>query len=332
MVDDEAGPPGEGSAEHPDDGAARLAEAAERWCNWGRWGPDDGAGTLNFITPEMVVAASRLVRRGTVFSLAIDFGPSGPQNGFLGRFNPRTFMLRDGSDAFARDMPGAPRGIGAADDVLLLPTQAATQWDSLAHIFYDGRMWNGHDCRLVSSLGAERNDIAGYRDRIVGRAVLLDVPRHLGVPWCEPGFAIEPDLLDDVAAAEGVAVGTGDIVLLRTGQLAACRAAGSWGDYAGGPAPGLAFETLGWCFERQVAAVAADTYSVEVRPGEISCASFPWHRVAIPRLGLCVGEIFDLEALAADCASDGVYEMFLSANPLPVPGSVGGPINPTAIK
>lgn len=315
-----------------DDGAARLAEAAERYCNWGRWGPDDEVGTLNFITPEMVVAASRLVRRGTVFSLAIDFGPSGPQNGFLRRFNPMTFMLRDGSDAFARDMPGAPRGIGAADDVLLLPTQGATQWDSLAHIFYDGRMWNGYDCRLVSSLGAERNDIATYRDRIVGRAVLLDVPRHLGVPSCEPGFAIGSDLLDAVAAAEGVAVGTGDIVLVRTGHLAARRAVASWGDYAGGPAPGLAFETLDWCHGRQIAAVAADTYSVEVLPSEITYASFPWHRVAIPRLGLCVGEIFDLEALATDCAADGVYEMFFAANPLPVTGSVGGPINPTAVK
>jgi kynurenine formamidase len=315
-----------------DGGAARLAEAARRSCNWGRWGPDDEAGTLNFITPEMVVAASRLVRRGTVFSLAIDFGASGPQNGFLGRFNPTTFMLRDGSDAFAREMPGVPRGIGAADDVLLMPTQGATQWDSLAHIFYDGRMLNGYDCRLVSSLGAERNGIASFRDRVVGRAVLLDVPRHLGVDWCAPGKAIGGDLLDAAAAAQGIAVGTGDIVLLRTGQLASCRAAGSWGDYAGGDAPGVDFESLAWVHERQIAALATDTYSAEVRPSEITYASFPWHRVAIPQIGLCVGEIFDLEALAADCAADGVYEMFFSACPLPVIGSVGGPINPIAMK
>ena len=84
---------------------------------------------------------------------------------------------------------------------------------------------------------------------------------------------------------------------------------------------------------RSYAAVRAlDGVTFEVRPGEIAYASFPWHRVAIPRIGLCVGEIFDLEALAGDCARDGVYEMFLGANPLPVPGSVGGPINPTAIK
>jgi kynurenine formamidase len=317
----------------PDDGgAARLAAAAERYRNWGRWGPDDEVGTLNFITPEMVVAASQLVRRGRVFSLAIDFGPSGPQVGFLRRFNPMIFMLRDGDDAFARDINGVPRGIGAADDVLLLPTQSATQWDALAHIFYDGRMWNGYDCRLVSSLGAERNDIAKFRDRIVGRAVLLDVPRHLGLDSCAPGQTIGAALLDAVAVAEGVEIGTGDIVLLRTGQIAACRAAGAWGNYAGGEAPGLDFDSLGWIHEREIAAVATDTWGAEVRPSEVTYVNQPWHRVAIPQIGLCVGEIFDLEALAADCAADGVYEMFFSASPLPVIGSVGGPINPTAIK
>jgi kynurenine formamidase len=315
-----------------DRGEARLREAADRFRNWGRWGPDDQAGTLNHISAEMVVAASRLVVRGAVFSLAIDFGESGPQKGFLRRFNPMVFMLRDGDDAYAREMVGNPRGIGAADDVLLLPTQSATQWDALAHMFYDDRMWNGYDCRLVSSFGAERCDITAYRDRIVGRAVLLDVPRSMGVEWCEPGHAIGPAELEACLRSEGIDVGRGDILLLRTGQIARCRARGDWGDYAGGDAPGLSFDTLGWLFEREVAAVAGDTWGLEVRPNEITFVSQPWHRVALPQMGLCVGEIFDLEALAADCANDGVYEMFFCANPLPVTGSVGGPINPTAIK
>jgi kynurenine formamidase len=315
-----------------DGGEARLREAAERYCNWGKWGDDDQVGTLNYITPDMVVAASRLVQRGKVISLAIDFGGSGPQQGFLGRFNPMTFMLRDGDDAYARSLAGAPQGIGGADDVLFLPTQGATQWDALGHIFYDSRMWNGYDCRLVSSMGAERNDIAQYRDRIVGRAVLLDIPRALGIEWCEPGQAIDGETLDATIEAQGVSVGRGDIVLLRFGQMAQCRAAGGWGTYAGGDAPGLSFDSLGWIQEREIAALASDTWGVEVRPNEMTYVNQPWHRVALPQMGLCVGEIFDLEALAADCAGDGVYEMFFCANPLPVIGSVGGPINPTAIK
>lgn len=321
------------AAETADDGGeARLRQAAERWSNWGRWGPDDQVGTLNYITPELVVAASRLVERGTVFSLAIDFGQSGPQAGFLRRFNPMIFMLRDGDDAFARDLVGRKQGYGTADDVLLLPTQSATQWDSLAHIFYDSKMWNGYDCRLVSSLGAERNDISTYRDRIVGRAVLLDLPRHREVDWLAPGEAISGDELDACAARQNVTIERGDIVLLRTGQIAQCRAAGAWGDYAGGDAPGLDFDSLGWIHDHQIAALAADTWGAEVRPNQLSYVNQPWHRIAIPMLGLCVGEIFDLEALAADCASDGRYTMFFCANPLPVIGSVGGPINPTAIK
>ncbi len=315
-----------------DGGEARLREAATKFCNWGKWGDEDQIGTLNYIDPAMVVAASRLVQRGKVFSLAIDFGDSGPQQGFLRRFNPMTFMLRDGDDVYARSLAGAPQGIGGADDVLFLPTQGATQWDALAHIFYDSRMWNGYDCRLVSSMGAERNDIAQYRDRIVGRAVLLDIPRLLGLKWCEPGQAVGPEQLDAAIAAQKVEVGRGDILLLRFGHIGQCRDAGSWGDYAGGDAPGLSFDTLGWIQEREIAALASDTWGVEVRPNELTFVNQPWHRVALPQMGLCVGEIFDLEALAVDCASDGIYEMFFCANPLPVIGSVGGPINPTAIK
>ncbi len=315
-----------------DGGESRLREAASRYCNWGRWGPDDQAGTLNFITPELVVAASRLVRRGRVFSLAIPFDETGPQKGHLGRFNPLRFMLRDGDDVFARAMPGVPRGIGGADDVVVMASQGATHWDALGHMFYADRMWNGYDCRLVSSMGAEKNDITGYRDRIVGRAVLLDLPRHLGVEWCEPGRAITTDDLTACADRQRVEIRRGDIVLLRFGHIAMCRARGEWGGYAGGDAPGLAFDTLGWVFQSEVAAVASDTWGVEVRPNELSFTSQPWHRVAIPQIGLCVGEIFDLDRLAADCAADGVYEMFFSANPCPVTGAVGGPINPTAVK
>ena len=315
-----------------DVGESRLREAARRYCNWGRWGPEDQAGTLNHITADRVRAAAGLVRRGRIFSLAIPFGQGGPQSGFLRRFNPMVFLLRDGSDTCTGATPGVPEGVGGADDVILLPTHGATHWDALSHIHLDFKMWNGYDCREVSSMGARRNDIAAYRDRVVGRAVLLDLPRSLGVAWCEPGRAIGPAELDACAERQGAEVRAGDILLLRFGHIAMCRAQGGWGDYAGGDAPGLAFDSLGWLFEREVAGVASDTWGVEVRPNEFAFVGQPWHRVAIPQMGLLVGEIFDLETLAEDCAADGVYEMFFSASPMPFTGSVGGPINPTAVK
>jgi kynurenine formamidase len=317
---------------HDDGGRARLAEAAKSYCNWGKWGPEDEAGTVNYITADDVRNAAGLVRKGRVFSLSISYGDDGPQKGHLRRFNPMSFMLRDGDDVYSRDLAGTPQGIGAADDVLILAAQGATHWDALGHIFYDSKMWNGYDCRLVSSMGAERNDIANYRNRITGRAVLLDLPRHLGVDWCQPGEGINSDVLQACADGQGVEVRRGDIVLLRFGQIAMCRSQGGWGDYAGGDAPGLTFDTLGWIDEHQIGGLAVDTWGAEVRPNDLACVTQPWHRVAIPQMGLLVGEIFDFEELAVDCAEDGVYEMFFSANPLPVKGSVGGPINPTAVK
>lgn len=313
-------------------GQAQLAEAARLYCNWGKWGPDDEAGTLNFITPEAVLEAASTITRGRVFSLAIPFDQSGPQTGYLQRFNPMRFMLRDGDDTFSRAMGDVPRGIGAADDVLLIATHSATHWDALAHVHYDSKMWNGYDCREVSSFGAERNDITKYRDRIVGRAVLLDFPRFFGTDWCEPGQAIKSTDLDQCAQHQQVEIRRGDILLLRFGQISMCRQRKAWGDYAGGDAPGLSFETLGWLHRREVAGVASDTWGVEVRPNEFHYTNQPWHRVAVAQIGLLLGEIFDLDELAEDCSHDHRYEMFLCANPLPVTGGVGGPINPIAIK
>lgn len=314
------------------DGEARLREAAQRYSNWGKWGPNDQIGTLNYITPDLVQAAAGLIRRGHVFSLAIPFGADGPQTGRMGRFNPTTFFLRDGGDTFAGGLDGSFQGSGYADDVIMLPTHGATHWDTLAHVHFDSKMWNGYDCREVTSFGAQRNDVTNYRDRIAGRAVLLDLPRALGIDWCELGQAIGRAELDACAERQGVQIRPGDLLLLRFGHIAMCRAQGSWGEYAGGDAPGLSFDSLGWLFEKQVAGVASDTWGVEVRPNEITCVNQPWHRVAIPQIGLLVGELFDLETLADDCAADRIYECFLSANPMPFTGSVGGPINPTVIK
>ena len=314
------------------DGERLLRDTVHLLSNRGRWGPDDEIGTLNLITPDKVVAASRLVRRGAVFSLALPFDDTGPQRGNLRRFNPMSFMLRDGDDVWSRDLAGRPRGHGASDDVVLLASQGGTHWDALAHTFFDSTMWNGYDCRLVSSLGAERNGISSYRDKIVTRAVLVDLARSAGRDWLLPGHRVTTADLDRALIEQGVEVGTGDILLLRFGHIALCRERGDWGDYAGGDAPGLAFETLHWIAEHELAGVAADTWGVEVRPNEISYVNQPWHRVALPHLGLAVGEMFDLEELAADCAADRTYEMLFSACPLPVTGSVGGPINPIAVK
>jgi kynurenine formamidase len=130
-----------------------------------------------------------------------------------------------------------------------------------------------------------------------------------------------------------VTVGEGDIVLVRTGRLGAVRERGYWGDeYSGGPAPGLAISAAPFLCERHVAAIALDTWGIEVLPNETPDIFQPLHIILLVNAGIHIGEMFDLEALAADCAEDGVYEFLFVAPPLTVTGSVGSAVNPQAIK
>ena len=314
---------------------ADIRAAAVRLSNWGRWGAEDEIGTLNHIRPEDVVAAARLVQKGKVMSLALPFDSKGPQGGksnypALGRFNPIHVMTRTGTDAYSGVLDH--RKIRASDDILILPLQSGTQWDGLGHIFYGDHMWNGYDCRTVTSAGAQKCGIEQTRERMAGRGVLLDVARMLGLEHLPDGFAITNDMLDAAERHFNVTVRRGDFLLVRTGQMEAKMAAQNWDGYSGGDAPGLAFETLDWLQQKQVAAIATDTWGVEVRPNQTDEATQPWHWIAIPIMGLTLGEIFFLADLARDCAEDRRYEFMFVAPALPITGAVGSPINPLAIK
>jgi kynurenine formamidase len=312
-------------------GMAHLREVAERCSNWGRWGPNDEAGTLNYVKPEDISRAASLVRRGKVFSLGLNFDRNGPQKGGWGnRFNPIHVMLATGTDAVAGAQEAA--GLRYSDDAVSMPLQCGTQWDALSHIFYDDKMWNGYDARLVDADGAQKNGIEKVKDRMVGRGVLLDIARLEGVPSLEDGDAIMPSDLESAAIAHDVEIRPGDFVIVRTGHMERCLAAGDWGTYAGGGAPGLSFHTAEWIHEKKIAAICTDTWGCEVRPNETDDCSQPWHWVVIPKMGLTMGEIFYVKDLADDCAADGVYEFFFCAPPLPITKAVGSPINPMAIK
>jgi kynurenine formamidase len=309
----------------------KLRETAERCKNWGRWGADDEIGTLNYVSPADIVAAARLIRKGKVFSLALNFDNRGPQKGLWGnRFNPIHTMLATGTDAVAGNQDAG--GIRYADDMVSLPLQCGTQWDALAHIFYDDKMWNGYDARLVDANGAQKNGIEKAKAKMVGRGVLLDVARWAAVDFLEDGMAITNEDLDATAKAQEVEVRRGDFVLVRTGQMDQRLKDGEWGGYAGGDAPGLAFETAEWIHKKEIAAICCDTWGCEVRPNETKEAQQPWHWVVIPMIGITMGEIFVMGELAADCAADKVYEFFFCGPPLPISKAVGSPLNPIAIK
>lgn len=313
-----------------------IAATVARVSNWGRWGGSDVHGTLNFLDDAGRVRAAGLVRRGVAISLSQRFDMDGPQKGWRRRTNPVHTMLDTGTDAVA-GVQGFPHGIGGADDVIAMPLQCSTQWDGLGHIFDHGRAWNGRPAgEVVTSDGDRVTGMETVGPRLSGRAVLLDVGRAIGGESGElpDGFAITAEHLEATIAAQGASasVGRGDILLVRTGQLARVKRDG-WGDYAGGAAPGLSFGTLDWLHDTEIAAIATDTWGFEVRPNEFDVPSFqPVHQVAIPHLGLFVGEMWDLDALASDSADSGQYDALLVAAPLNVTGAVGAPVHPVALR
>jgi len=312
-----------------------LDEYIARYSNWERWGADDQRGTANHITRAMVRDAAALVQSGEVVSLAINFDQNGPQTGANGRFNCLRYSVATGTDhALGKQMWAGgplPRQMGYADDTVVLHLQSATHWDSLCHIFHRGRMYNGYPADAFTAQGGARNGSEALKATLVGRGVLLDIPRSKGQRWLDDGYAITSDDLDAAAEHAKVDVGAGDIVLLRTGQMARCRVEG-WGTYAGGDAPGLSFFTIPWLANHNVAAVASDTWGVEVRPNELPDSFQPFHIPTVVYMGLLLGEMFDLEALADACAEDGRHTMLVSAPPLAFTGTAGAPPGPVAIR
>ena len=302
-----------------------FSDLADSVNNWGRWGDDDERGTLNLITDDVVRRAAGCVRTGRRFSLALTLGPNGPQAGLVpGRINPQHLMI-----ALHTPAGSDPEGLCNNDDVVYLPLQAATHWDSLVHVSYGGRMWNGFDAATVDPTGARRAGIdkAGV---VVSRGVLLDVAATLGLDRLEPGYAITADDLDAAEERADLRVESGDIVLVRTGQMQVFRA-GDRIAYAA-PAPGLSMQTVSWLHDRDVAAVATDNLTLEVLPGERDDIFLPVHLLHLVEMGMLQGQNWDLEALAADCAGDGIYEFLLEASPEPFSRGLGSPVNPIAVK
>lgn len=319
-----------------------LQDYIDRCSNWGRWGADDQLGTVNLITPEKVREAAALVNVGKTVSLTMPYDEHGPQNGYLGRNNPHLYQLTSGPGylvgeqqrvetktlASWRAQTGQPTA-GYYDDVMVMPTQSGTQWDALCHFFWRGRMYNGHPAGDAGTAGSRSNGVQHYTGKIVTRGVFLDLAAHRGVDALEPGYAITAEDLEECLAAENLDLRPGDALLVRTGFMATRR--GNWGDYAGGPSPGLSLHTAPWLRDNDIAAVATDTWGIEVLPNEIDCWQ-PLHVVALAHTGLAFGEMFDLDVLSEDSKSDGVYEFMFVASPLPLTGASGSPVSALAIK
>ncbi len=295
----------------------------ETLSNWGRWGPDDVIGTLNYITPQKRAEAAKLVKKGITVSCSNVLFPETASDVTN---PPLHYMIGTGNDAPQKGMGGAMDFLGIA-----FHGYRFTHIDTPSHIFWNRKSYNGLDASLVTAAGkATKGGVDSISEGIVTRGVLLDIARVRGVQWMGPGDGILPEDLEAAEKAEGVKVQPGDAILYRTG----------WPkrrEVEGPPPlpgrPGLHAGSLPWVHERQVSVICADA-ATDVAPsgyGEDLAFPLPVHAVGICAMGLWILDSGNYEALAEVCAREKRWEFLLVIAPLRWKNATGSPLNPIAI-
>jgi kynurenine formamidase len=301
--------------------AGEFQELFRTVSTWGRWGEDDERGALNLLGSDQLVAAALLVRDGKCVTLSLPMnrraGPDNPE--------PAVHYMTSGADApsggdelcFAKDFVGAD-----------YHHDGHTHIDALCHVEWGGSLYNGAPARSVTAQGAEADAIDVLENGLVGRGVLLDIPRVHGVPWLEPGDHVFRDDLERAELEQGVGVGGGDILLVRTGLVRRLRELGPW------PTPelkaGLHPTAMPFVAERDVSALGSDGNS-DTAPSSTEGVEFPIHVLALNAMGVHLLDYLQLEDLSAACERAGRWEFLFVGAPLRITGGTGSPLNPLAI-
>lgn len=302
------------------DAADTSAGPTHRTDNWGRWGADDERGTLNLITPELIRDAASLVRRGRTYSLGLPVRSTGvPLIPYRG--TPMRMTLVNQAD----DNFGAP-GVGANEDMLMLPSHNGTHIDALCHVHHDGVLYNNLPAGSMKTLGGATRCAIDKVGSIVGRAVLLDVCALHGVEALESPYVITAEDLASCADRQGIEIRVGDIVLVRTGWLGRFMAGGSAPQEMLMNQPGLGLNACELIRDLDIVAVGADNSAVEAIPFDQG-RLLGVHVELLVKLGVYLLEHLVLDELAADK----IYESLLVVAPLSVVGATGSPVNPIAL-
>ena len=295
----------------------------EKVCNWGRWGPDDQLGTLNYITPDHIRTAATLVRTGRSVSMAVPIntvaGPDNPRPAFHYMVQaydaPNTFQPQFAMDYLACEFHG----------------DCHTHIDALCHIAYKGKLYNGKPISAVTSKGPQLMDITAYANGIVGRGVLLDIPRLRGVKWLEPGEAVTREELEETERAQGVRIREGDLLLFRTGHHRRRLELGPWNNgYDGEGKAGLHSNAMLMLHERKVSAFLPDGDG-ETVPSNVDGVAYPIHALQICAMGMAACDSLQFEELVKVCEEEKRWEFMVVAAPLRMPGGTGSLFNPIAI-
>jgi kynurenine formamidase len=306
---------------------AEFERTFEAVKNWGRWGPDDQLGTLNLITPDRVRAAAGLVRSGRRASMEIPINTlAGPDNP-----NPAIHFVSQGHDI---DIGSGGLRFGLDFLGMAAHGDCHSHVDALNHISYNGLTYNGKPAMDVltsqggTSLGIDA--VAGSGG-VVGRGVLLDLPRFRGVKWLEPGEAVTRAELEACEEAQGVRLGEGDIFVYRTGHHRRRVELGPWDNgLTGEGKAGLHIDTVPWMHERGIAAFLPDGDG-EAIPSCVDGMTYPLHPLQIVAMGMLTADSLQLEDVARACEEEGRFEFMVVGLPLRLPGGTGSPWNPIAI-
>ncbi len=290
-------------------------------CNWDRWGARAERGALNHLTPERVATATRLVRSGVTVTL------SQPLDTERSIDNPspadhRMTMMPDvdigsGSVRFAKDYIGAD-----------YHNEGHSHIDAFSHVVFDGLLYGGHPEASLTAAGAEYGAIDILEDGLVGRGVLLDIPRLLGVRWLEPGEHVFPADLEAAEREQGVTVGPGDILLVRTGHARRQAELPPW-DTANAKS-GMHPTIASFLAERSVAALGSDGNN-DTAPSTTEGIDFPIHVLALNAMGVHLFDYLQFEDLVPQCEAERRWEFLFVAGPLRIVGGTGSPLNPIAI-
>jgi kynurenine formamidase len=304
--------------------AGEFDQLFQRVSNWSRWGSSDEQGTLNYLKPEHVRASAALVRSGRTVSLSLPIntvaGPDNPHPSVHYMVKTHDFRPAHGEPQFAGDFLGSE-----------LHGDCRTHIDALCHVAYKGKLYNGKSPTTVTSRGASLMDITAYANGIVGRGVLLDIPRYRKVNWLEPGEAVTADEIEAVEKFEGVRLGEGDIFLFRTGHHRRRLELGSWNNSCDGEGQaGLHVNAMVLLHERKVAAFLPDGDG-ETVPSNVEGIPYPVHALQIASMGMACADSLQFEELVKVCEEESRWTFMIVAAPLRLPRGTGSLFNPIAI-
>ena len=285
--------------------------------NWGRWGKTDQRGTVNLITPAKTKSAAALVREGFSVSLSRDADTAKSADNLVPFGHVMTATGVDVDPMFAMDTY-----------TISYHNQAQTHFDSLSHMFYQGKLYNGYPEQQIDRHGAGQLAVTAFKNGFVSRGILMDIPRLRGVSYLELSTPIYPADLEAWEKKAGITVGPGDIVFVRTGRWARRAAKGAWD--ISKAAAGLHPSCAQWFHKRDIAIFGSDTHG-ELMPSVVDGIPFPLHQLLIVAMGTPMFDNCDLEALSEAANARHRWEFMLTASPLAIPRGTGSPLNPIAV-